>query len=78
MKRGKKYITELTAQDLLEIANATNPQAGFCINIEKSNDGLKISIDQKALALAINGFFRNGGCATNANNCVNVPFDPPS
>lgn len=78
MKRGKKYVTQLTAQDLLEIANATNPQAGFCINIEKSNDGLKISIDQKALALAINGFFRNGGAATTANDCVNIPFDPPS
>lgn len=78
MKRGKKYVTQLTAQDLLEIANATDPQAGFCINIEKSNDGLKISIDQKALALAINGFFRNGGCATNAAGCVGVSFDPPS
>lgn len=74
----KKYITQLTAEDLREIANATNPQPGFLINIEKSKDGLKISVDPKALALAINGFIRNGGAARNANDCVGVSFDPPS
>ena len=78
MKRGKKYITQLTANDLMEIANATDPQPGFLINIEKSKDGLKFSIDQKALALAINGFIRNGGATTNAAGCVGVSFDPPS
>lgn len=74
----KKYITQLTAEDLREIANATNPQPGFLINIEKSKDGIKISVDQKALALAINGFFRNGGCTTNEAGCVEISFNPPN
>lgn len=78
MKKDITHITQLTKHDLQEIANATDPKAGFCINIEKSSDGLKISVDQKALALAINGFIRNGGAATSANNCVNISFNPPS
>lgn len=78
MKKDLTHITQLTKRDLQEIANATNPQSGFLINIEKSSDGLKFSIDPKALALAINGFIRNGGAATNANNCVNISFNPPS
>ena len=78
MKKDITHITQLTKHDLQEIANATDPQAGFCINIEKSNDGIKISVDQKALALAINGFIRNGGAETNANDCVSISFNPPS
>ena len=78
MKKDITHITQLTKHDLQEIANATDPQPGFCINIDKSNDGIKISIDPKALALAINGFIRNGGATTNANNCVNISFNPPS
>ena len=78
MKKDITHITQLTKRDLQEIANATDPQPGFLINIERSSDGLKFSIDPKALALAINGFFRNGGCATNAAGCVGISFDPPS
>ena len=78
MKPDKSFIFQLTKEDLREIANATNPKPGFGINIEKTKDGIQISIDKQALALAINGFYRNGGCATTAANCVNIPFDPPS
>ena len=74
----KKYITQLTGDDMKELAQATNLEPGFLIRIEKSQGKVKIGIDENALALAINGFFRNGGCNTNAANCVTVPFDPPS
>ena len=74
----KKYITQLTGEDMKELAKVTNLEPGFLIRIDKSQDKVKISIDENALALAINGFFRNGGCNTNAENCVTVPFDPPS
>ena len=74
----KKYITQLTGEDMKELAQATNLEPGFLIRREKSQGKVKICIDENALALAINGFFRNGGCNTNAANCVNVPFDPPS
>ena len=74
----KKYITQLTGEDMKELAQATNLEPGFLIRIDKSQGKVKISIDENALALAINGFFRNGGCNTNAENCVAVPFEPPS
>ena len=74
----KKYITQLTGEDMKELAQVTNLEPGFLIRIDKSQGKVKISIDENALALAINGFFRNGGCNTNAANCVNVPFNPPS
>lgn len=74
----KKYITQLTGEDMKELAQVTNLEPGFLIRIDKSQGKVKISIDENALALAINGFFRNGGCNTNAENCVAVPFDPPS
>ena len=74
----KKYITQLTGEEMTELAQATNLEPGFLIRIDKSQGKIKIGIDENALALAINGFYRNGGCNTNAANCVNVPFEPPS
>ena len=74
----KKYITQLTGEDMKELAQATNLEPGFLIRIDRSEGKIKIGIDENALALAINGFFRNGGCNVNAENCVVVPFDPPS
>ena len=74
----KKYITQLTGEDMKELAQVTNLEPGFLIRIDKSQGKVKISIDENALALAINGFFRNGGCNTSAAKCVNVPFEPPS
>ena len=76
--KAKKYITQLTASDMKELAAATNLEAGFLIRIDKEQDKITISVDQKALALALNGFFRNGGMQTYAENCTNIPFDPPS
>jgi len=74
----KKYITQLTGEDMKELAQVTNLEPGFLIRIDKSQGKVKISIDENALALAINGFFRNGGCNTNAEGCVAVPFEPPT
>lgn len=74
----KKYITQLTSEDMKELAQATNLEPGFLIRIDKSQGKFKISIDENALALAINGFYRNGGCNQNAADCVTVPFAPPN
>lgn len=74
----KKYITQLTGEDMKELAQATNLEPGFLIRIDRSQGKIKISVDEKALALAINGFYRNGGAQASAAHCVNVPFDPPS
>jgi len=74
----KKYFFQLTGEDMKELAQVTNIEPGFLIRIDKSQGKLKISVDENALALAINGFIRNGGANTSAANCVAVPFDPPS
>lgn len=74
----KKYITQITGEDMREIAAVTNLQPGFLILLKKTAEGISIEIDKTALALALNGFFRNGGMQTNAANCTNVSFDPPS
>lgn len=74
----KKYITQITGEDMKELAQVTNLEPGWLIRIDKSQGKIKISVDENAIALAINGFFRNGGCNTNAANCVNVPFAPPN
>ena len=74
----KKYITQVTAEDMKELASVTNLEPGWLVSIDKSQGKIRIGIDPNALAMAINGFFRNGGCNTNAANCVNVPFEPPS
>lgn len=74
----KKYITQITGEDMKELAQVTNLEPGWLIRIDKSQGKIKISVDENALALAINGFFRRGGAAASAADCVNVPFDPPS
>lgn len=76
--KDKRYITQITQQDMKELEQLTNMEPGWLIRIERSQGKLQIGIDPNALAQAINGFFRNGGCNTNAANCVNIPFDPPS
>lgn len=74
----KNYITQLSKEDMKELAALTNIESGFLVRIDKTGGKIKIGIDESALALAINGFFRNGGCNTNAMNCTAVSFNPPS
>ena len=76
--REKDYITQLSKEDMKELAALTNIESGFLVRIDKTGGKIKIGIDESALALAINGFFRNGGCNTNAASCTAVPFNPPS
>lgn len=76
--KPKRYVTQLTAEDMRELAAATNLEAGWLVKIERNGDTVKIGIDEKALALAMNGFYRNGGIMTAAANCTTVSFNPPS
>lgn len=76
--KAKQYITQLTKEDMEELAALTNVECGFLIRIDKVGGKIKIGIDESALALAINGFVRNGGTNTNAAGCTSVSFNPPS
>lgn len=76
--KEKEYITQITRADMKELAALTNLEAGFCIRIEKSGGKWTVGVDETALALAINGFMRNGGASATAANCTSVSFNPPS
>ena len=75
---AKQYITQITAEDMKELAALTNIEPGFLIRIDREQGKWKISIDQNGLAQAINGFIRNGGANTSGVDSTSVPFDPPS
>ena len=74
----KQYITQITAEDMRELSAVTNLKPGFLIRIDRDGDSIKIGIDETALALAINGFARNGGTSASAANATNISFNPPS
>lgn len=46
MDANKKHITDLTRRDLKEIADAANAHPGDGIDIERTNDGLRVSVDR--------------------------------
>ena len=50
MKPDKKYLTQVTIQDLREIADAANSFGGDGINVRRTQDGLEISIDKAQLS----------------------------
>ena len=58
---AKNYITQITKEDLREIASATNPTPGFMIRVEKTSGELKISVDENALKIGIVALLRNLG-----------------
>lgn len=76
--RAKKYVTQITAQDMKELEAVTNLEPGWLIRIDREQGKIKICIDETALALALNGFARNGGMSVSAENCTTVSFNPPS
>lgn len=74
----KQYITQITAEDMRELSAVTNLKPGWLIRIDKNGDGVTISVDETALALAINGFVRNFGTQVNASDCTTKSFNPPN
>lgn len=63
MDGNKRFVTQLSRDDLREIAAATSPTPGLLIRIDKSQGDLKISIDENAFKIAVFAFMRNlGAC----------------
>jgi len=56
MDGKKRYITQLTAKDLQEIAAAANMTAGIGIRITRNAENVEIAIDQQALACMIESY----------------------
>lgn len=53
MDGDKKYITQLSAQDLKEIAMAANSHGGEGANVRPTSDGLEISVDREWLTRCV-------------------------
>ena len=49
MDANKKHITDITRRDLEEIADAANSYGGDGIDVERTNDGLRVSVDRGQL-----------------------------
>lgn len=60
MKSDKKYLTQITRQDLQEIADAANSFGGDGINVQRTQNGLEISIDKEQLSRWIRVVVRGG------------------
>jgi len=54
MKADKQYITQITSEDLKEIAEAANIHGSDGIILSKDGDGLAVSIDKQALRMWVN------------------------
>lgn len=60
MDKNKRHITEITRRDIEEIADAANMQPGVGIDIQRTADGLEISIDRGQLARWVKTIIQGG------------------
>lgn len=60
MQTDVKYITQLSSNDLKEIANVVNMETGEGIQIDRSKSGMRISVDKQAIRMWVTTII-NGG-----------------
>ena len=53
MKADKRYVTQLSAMDLQEIAMAANSHGGDGVDVRPTHDGLEISVDREWLTRCV-------------------------
>ena len=70
-----EYVTQLTREDLKEIAAACNLEAGLGIVIEKREGCVRISVDQSQLKRWMWNFYRNGGVGVGPDGIDGVNID---
>lgn len=75
MNAGVEYVTQLTRDDLKEIAAACNLEAGLGILVEKREGCVRISVDQSQLKRWMWNFYRNGGTAVGQEDIDGVNID---
>jgi len=61
MNKNISHITQLTRDDLKQIAAATDPKPGFLIRVDNTPKGIEISVDENAFKTAVFGFLHNLG-----------------
>lgn len=75
MNAGVEYVTQLTREDLKEIAQACNLESGIGIVVERREGAVRISIDQAQLKRWMWNFYRNGGVAVGPDGIDGVNID---
>lgn len=75
MNAGVEYVTQLTREDLKEIAQACNLESGIGIVIERREDSIRISVDQSQLKRWMWNFYRNGGPAVGPGDVDGINID---
>ena len=60
-----KYITQLSAKDIESMMRAGNIKPGYGVLIEQTDDGLIVSLDQKAVAQIIWNYIANATATVN-------------
>ena len=53
MDANKRYVTQLSARDLQEIAMAANSHGGEGVDVMPTSDGLEISVDREWLTRCV-------------------------
>lgn len=71
MKADKEYITQVTAGDLREIAQAANLRPGIGIYVKRNGDALEVGISQEAFKRMVYIFCRQAW----PNVCVELSED---
>lgn len=71
MKLDKEYITQISADDLREIAQAANLRQGVGVRVDRVRDALEVSISQEAFKRMVYIFCRQAW----PNVCVEISED---
>ena len=61
MDPKKRFITQITKEDLRDIAAATNPTPGFMFRVDKSPGKLKLGLEENMLKIGIYAFLKHLG-----------------
>lgn len=70
------HITDLGRADFAEIAAATNPTAGLCMDIQRKGDTIEFAISETQFKRMLWAFYHNGGFSASLQDIDSVPLDP--
>lgn len=70
------HITDLDRADFAEIAAATNPTAGLCMDIQRKGDTIEFAISETQFKRMLWAFHHNGGFSASLQDIDSVPLDP--
>ncbi|MBO7686549.1 MAG: hypothetical protein J6V72_09205 [Kiritimatiellae bacterium] len=73
--RIPEYITDITREDLKELARAAKPVAGLGMEIEPKGDGIQFSISESQFKRMVWAFMKNCGVQMTAQNPDEVSID---